>query len=81
MKKLTSYNRVTQYLVKIFKTINERYFNGELEIPTLTVQSSKTAYGYVTTSKVWLAGEDKFTYELNIGAEYLARPIENICAT
>ncbi len=62
MKKLTSYNRVTQYLVKIFKMINERYFNKELEIPTLTIQSSRGTYGHITTHRVWLASEDKFTY-------------------
>lgn len=39
MKQLTNYQRVSNYLVKIFKAINEEYFNNELEIPTITIQS------------------------------------------
>ena len=79
MKELTSYNRVTQYLNKVFKLINSEYFDNELEMPTITIQSTVGAYGHVTTSKVWESG--KASYELNIGADYLDRPIENIVAT
>lgn len=81
MKQLTNYQRASQYLVKIFKEVNTFYFNDELDTPTITIQTSRGAYGHVTTSKVWVSQEDKFSYELNIGAEYLARPIENVCAT
>lgn len=81
MKPLTNYQRVVQYLNKIFKAINEHYFDNQLDYPTITIQTSRSAYGHVTTSKVWLSEEDKFSYELNIGAEYIARPIENVCAT
>lgn len=81
MKELTSYNRVTQYLNKVFKLINTEYFNNELEMPTITIQSTVGAYGHVTTSKVWKTESGKASYELNIGADYLNRPIENIVAT
>ena len=40
MKPLTNYQRVSQYLVKIFKLVNEEYFNSSLEIPTITIQST-----------------------------------------
>lgn len=36
MKKLTNYQRTAQYLNKVFKLINEEYFNNELEVPTIT---------------------------------------------
>lgn len=81
MKELTSYNRVTQYLNKVFKLINSEYFGNELEMPTITIQSTVGAYGHVTTSKVWKTESGKASYELNIGADYLNRPIENIVAT
>lgn len=81
MKELTSYNRTVQYLNKVFKHINAEYYNNELEMPTITIQSTVGAYGHVTTSKVWKTETGTESYELNIGADYLSRPIENIVAT
>lgn len=81
MKQLTSYNRTVQYLNKVFKLINSEYFDNKLEMPTITVQSTVGAYGHVTTSKVWQNENGNASYELNIGADYLDRPIENIVAT
>lgn len=80
MKTLSNYQRTTNYLVKVFKAVNEYYFNGELETPTITVQSTIGAYGHITTSKVW-NNNGVATYELNLGAETLNRPIENVVAT
>lgn len=48
MKKLTNYQRTAQYLNKVFKLINEEYFNNELEVPTITIQSTVGAYGHVS---------------------------------
>ena len=80
MKQLSNYQRATNYLVKVFKAVNEEYFNNELETPTITIQTSVGAYGHITTSKVW-NNNGVATHELNIGAETLARPIENVVAT
>ncbi len=80
MKELTNIQRTTQFLNKVFKGVNERYFNNSLEMPVITIQSSVGAYGYITTSKVW-NGNGVTQYELNIGAETLNRPIENVVAT
>lgn len=80
MKKLTNYQRATQYLVKVFRLINQEYFNNELEEPTITIQSTVGAYGHITTNKVW-SNEEVKSYELNVSADYLSRPIENIVAT
>lgn len=81
MKELTTYNRTVQYLNKVFKGVNERYFNNELDMPTITIQSTVGAYGHVTTSPVWKNDKGIASYELNIGADYLNRPIENVVAT
>ena len=80
MKQLTNYQRVAQYLVKVFKLINEEYFDNSLEVPTITIQSTVGAYGHVSVAKVWHNNE-MATHELNIGADYLNRPIENVVAT
>ena len=80
MKQLTNYQRVSQYLVKVFKAINEEYFNNELEVPTITIQSTVGAYGHVSVQKVWHNNETA-THELNLSADYLNRPIENVVAT
>lgn len=82
MKALQTYNRSVQYLNKVMKLVNTDFFNGELEgVYTITIQSTVGAYGHVTTSKVWRNERGEATYELNIGADYLSRPIENIVAT
>lgn len=80
MKQLTNYQRTTNYLVKVFKAVNEHYFDGQLETPTITIQSSVGAYGHISVSKVW-NNNGTASYELNIGAETLNRPIENVVAT
>lgn len=80
MKKLTNYQRVSNYLVKIFKDINEEYFDNKLEIPTITIQSSVGAYGHVSVQKIWHTNEFA-THELNLSADYLNRPIDETVAT
>jgi hypothetical protein len=81
MKEMNTYNRVAGYLNKIFKLINAEYFGNELEMPVITIQSTVRAYGHVTTSKVWTTDKGTASYELNVGADYLSRPIENVVAT
>ena len=80
MKEMIKYSRVCGYLEKIYRQLNAYFFNGELEEPVITIQSTRGAYGHVTCGKVW---KSKYTdkYELNIGAGTLNRPIENVVAT
>ena len=79
MKELTNIQRSIQFLNKVFKGVNERYFNNELEMPVITIQTSVGAYGHITVDKVWNT-DGVARYELNIGAETLNRPIENVVA-
>lgn len=80
MKELVKSSRTVGYLEKIYRQLNEDYFGGELENVMITVQSTPRAYGHVTCGKVWRR-KDSATYELNIGAGTLDRPIENTVAT
>lgn len=80
MKETVKTSRTAGYLEKIFRALNVKYFNGELEEPIITIQSTPRAYGHVTVAKAWQRG-DTTRHELNIGAGTLARPIENVVAT
>ena len=83
MKELVKYSRVTGYLEKLYRELNHDKFNGELEEPVITIQSTPRCYGHVTVGKVWKIDgqEEQFRYELNIGAGTLDRPIENVVST
>lgn len=81
MKQLTNYRRAVQYLQKIYNLINEEYFNGELEEITLTVQESVRSYGHVSVSNTWFTTDGKGMKELNISANYLRRPIDEVVVT
>lgn len=80
MKQTTKTSRTAGYLEKMFRALNTDFFGGELEEPIITIQSTPRAYGHVTVGKIWKQkGENR--HELNMGAETLDRPIENIVAT
>lgn len=81
MKQMNNYQRVANYLVKIFKAVNEEYFNNTLEIPTITIQSTVGAYGHISTSKVWKTEDGRATYEINLSTYYLDRDISEVVAT
>lgn len=80
MKKTIKTSRSAGYLEKIFRTLNNDSFGGLLEEPIITIQSTPTAYGHISVAKTWKTGEDE-KHELNISADWLNRPIENVVAT
>ena len=80
MKETTRTSRTAGYLEKIFRTLNADSFGGQIEEPIITIQSTKGAYGHVTVGKAWRRKDDT-RHELNICADWLARPIENVVAT
>ena len=81
MKELTSYNRVAGYLNKIFDMLNNRFFEGALSRPTITIQSTPRAYGHFSLREDTWVSKIGGTHEINIGAGTLARPIEDVVAT
>lgn len=84
IKAPTTYGTAVVYLNKLFDMCNEQYFEKELPRPTITIQSTPKAYGHVTGGKVWeneSNGKSATYHELNIGADTLDRPIENLVAT
>lgn len=67
-------------LENLFDSLNAIYFDSKLPKPVITVQSTPKAYGHCSVKKIWKS-ETESTYEINIGAEYINRPIEQTAAT
>lgn len=80
MKETVKTSRAAGQLEKMFRALNQDLFGGELEEPIITIQSTPRAYGHVTVAKVWKRKEEE-RHELNISADTLARPIEEVTAT
>ena len=80
MKETVKTSRTAGYLEKIFRVLNEHYFQNQLEEPIITIQSTPRAYGHVTVGKTWIRGQEN-RHELNIGAGTLNRDIEDVVAT
>ena len=81
MKQLTSYNRAAGYLNKLFDLLNAEFFEGALSRPTITIQSTPSAYGHFSLRDDTWISKLGATHEINIGAGTLARPIEEVAAT
>lgn len=71
-------------LENLFQFFNKEYFLNQLESPTITISPDITsgAYGWCTNWKAWKhSSEDEGHYEINICAEYLTRPFEEVAGT
>lgn len=74
---LKNYQEMLEYG---FSVLNREFFNGELPPIVITIQSSRGSYGHFTIQKEWRVAEERYN-EINISAEHLDRPIENIMST
>ena len=81
MKQTIKNSRISGYLEKIYRDLNNDFFGGELEEVFITIQSTPKAYGHVSCSKIWNSKTGLERYELNMGAGTIARPIEETVAT
>lgn len=81
MKATVKTSRTAGYIEKMFRVLNDHYFDGEVEEPIITIQSTPRAYGHVTVAKSWHRADGEQRHELNLGAGTLDRPIENVVAT
>lgn len=76
-------SKVVERLEELFELANERFFDGSLPEPVVTVSSdnNKNAYGWCTTWKAWKGTGENGFYEINISAEYLDRELPEVVAT
>ena len=70
----------SKFLEQAFDVLNMIYFDNELPNVVITIQSSPRTNGHITTQKIW-NGVDDCYYEINISAEHLNRPCEQVMAT
>lgn len=80
MKQTVKTSRAAGQLEKMFRELNKHYFNGGLPEPIISLKKTPSAYGHITCSKAWKAGEES-KYEINISSATLDRPIEETAAT
>lgn len=80
MKETVKTSRAAGQLEKMFRALNRDSFGGELEEPIITIQSTPGAFGHVTVGKTWKRKDD-WRHELNMAADWLERPIEDLTAT
>ena len=73
-------SEIVAFLENAYNVLNSKYFGGELPPVVITVQSSPKAYGHYISNGIWRDSETGYS-EINIGAENLDRPIENIIST
>lgn len=67
-------------LETLFDKLNGIYFEDKLPRPVITVQSTPKAYGHCTTKQIWKS-DDSAMYEINLGAEFINRPMAETAAT
>lgn len=80
MKQTIKTSRVAGQLEKMFRLLNNHFFDGALPEVVISLKKTVGAYGHFTCGKVWQAGDER-RYEINISSASLNRPIEETCAT
>lgn len=70
-------------LQRTFRGLNEKYFAGELQKPIITIQTDVTsgAYAWISVNPVWSDKEARAYREINLVAEHLHRPPEQVVAS
>lgn len=80
MKETTKMSRAVAQLEKMYNTLNADKFESALPTPIITVQSKPGTWGHCSRAQIWKR-KDETTYELNIAAEAVSGPIEEIVDT
>ena len=66
----------------MFDLFNAHFYNNELIRPAITVSpdGGRGSYGWCSVYEIWNAEDEKYR-EINLCAEYLDRPLNEVCAT
>jgi hypothetical protein len=71
----------------MFDACNDRFYDGELDRPAITITpdavtpgKGQNCYGWCSIKEIWNAENERFR-EINICADYLDRPIKEVAAT
>ena len=80
MKQTVKTSRVAGQLEKMFRLLNNHFFEGALPEVVISLKKTVGAYGHFTCGKVWQAGDER-RYEINISSATLNRSIDGTCST
>ncbi len=66
----------------MFDLFNAHFYSNELTRPAITVSpdGGRGSYGWCSVYEIWNAEDEKYR-EINLCAEYLDRPMNEVCAT
>ena len=78
MKQTIKTSRTAGYLEKMFRELNDHYFNSEIEEPIITIQSTPRAYGHVTVSKAWHKSNGDQRHELTLTQAHLTDRLKTL---
>ena len=81
MKEIVKTSRLAGQLEKLFRLLNQDFFDGRLEQPIITIQSTPRAYGHYSVAPIWTVNGQELKHEINIGAGTLDREIEYTVST
>lgn len=81
MKEITKTSRLAGQLESLFRKMNASFFDGQLDMPIITIQSTPRAYGHYSVAPIWTVNGEELRHEINIGAGTLDRDIEYTVAT
>jgi hypothetical protein len=82
--KKTLIEAATTELHRVFRHLNNEFFEGKLITPAIVIESKgkRSAYGWCSVEKIWANAEgEQATYELGIASEYLSRPYLDVMQT
>lgn len=80
MKQIVKMSRLTSELEKMFRALNEAFYDNALDMPVLTVTPSSRSYAHYTPWDAWQTA-DTPRREINIASGTLDRPLEAIAAS
>lgn len=69
-----------ELLERGFAVLNKVYFNNELPPIVISIMSSPKTNGHFTIGKVWRVENERMN-EINVSAQHLDRPVENVMST
>lgn len=83
MENVASLTPVIKKLESLFDQANNKFYNGELERPVITVSpDTKGSYGWCTSWRAWKEEDKEGGYfEINLCSEHLSRPFEEVLGT
>lgn len=70
-------------LLHVFGLANKKFFSSALQTPEITIQSAgrRSVFGWCSNEMIWKSKRGNGFFEINISAEYLARPVIDIIGT